>query len=610
MSQHDEHPGPTDREGGPRPPFIPRSQQDRPPQLSRALVAAGIGTSLGALAVTAYGFTIRVPNGGRAPDTLAPVTEFFVWCLILGSLTTVAVLGIGIGALLGRTVSHWAATLLAFTVAMTAWTYSSSVPASIVVRVSGLGAQPAPELAQLGWPLLVVAAALLLVGSVWAINTGQSVGRSLLTLLSPWTAAGVALSLVAGIAVAGWWWPRTQTHSATADHVAVAPLPTAVGTRVAYSIPVFDPEHVLAAGPGLLTYERDGAITAYDAATGAKRWHIAAEVFPKDCGLKAVRSTGNTAESVVIAQCMRPQLHEIAPVSPDNEPVLIGFDANTGEQLWLNDAGFELAHGVGASDTVVAVVRRAEEVGSLDPQTGVVRWVRPSDEGPCESTAHVINDQVVTGPCYGVDIRVADGYTGQERLISLPVALPVVATDLEVVPLGAYDGRLLLQTRSRLRIKPGAAGRERIGVLSVDIDTGAVTFINSDSESSRRAPVSGPLVQLGVGGRDGELWVEVFSLLSRTLTRVEGFSVSTSLIDGLAWAQIGDRMVTAAARDSKDIFIASAAADGTVIRTPSPCPQRVSGGRGAGIKAVPGATLVLCPPLGDDIHGWDILGMR
>ena len=69
-------------------------------------------------------------------------------------------------------------------------------------------------------------------------------------------------------------------------------------------------------------------------------------------------------------------------------------------------------------------------------------------------------------------------------------------------------------------------------------------------------------------------------------------------------------MVTAAARDSKDIFVASVAPDGTVIRAPSPCPQRVSGGRGAGIMAVRGATLVLCPPLGEDIHGWDILGMR
>lgn len=82
-----------------------------------------------------------------------------------------AALGIGVGALLGRTVSRWAAALLAVTVAMTAWAYISSVPASVAVRVSGFGARPAPELSQLAWPMLTVAAALILTGAVWAINT-------------------------------------------------------------------------------------------------------------------------------------------------------------------------------------------------------------------------------------------------------------------------------------------------------------------------------------------------------------------------------------------------------------------------------------------------------
>ena len=593
-----------------RAPVIPRSQQARPPALSRALIAAGFGINLGALGLLTYGFTVRVPHGGRAPETSSPVTEFLVWQLVLGSLTAVAALGIGVGALLGRTVSRWAAALLVVTVAMTAWAYMSSVPASIGVRVSGFGARPAPELAQLAWPMLAVAAALILVGAVRAINTRPSVGRSLLMLLSPWTAAGVALSLVAGLVVAGWWWPRTQTQPATADPVAVAPFPATVGRHVAYSKPVADPESVQAAGPGFVTFEQDGAITAFDGATGGLRWAIAPEVFPKGCGLKEVRSTGVTAGSVVIAQCMRPPLHSVPPVDTNPEPVLLGFDANTGEQLWLNDEGFALASGVGASDAVAAVVRRDQKVGSLDPQTGALRWVGPSDRRPCESTAHVINDQVVTGPCHGVKIRVLDGYTAQERLISLPVALPVVATDLQVLPLGAYDSSLLLQTRSRVRIEPGMAGRDRIGVLSADIDTGAVTFINSTTGSSRRSPLWGPLVQLGMGGRDGENWVEVYSLHARTLTRVEGLSVSAPRIDGSMWAQIGDHMVTAAAHDTDVFYIASVAADGTVTRSTSPCPQRDVGSRGPGIMVVPGATLVLCPSIDGAIHGWDILGMR
>lgn len=597
---------------GPWPPSIPRNQHARPPRSSRALIAAGIGTSLGAISLIAYGFTIRVPHGGRAADTMAPVTEFFVWYLVLGSLTAVAVLGIGISALLGRTVNYAAATLLAFTVAVSAWSYISSVPASIAIRVSGFGAQPAPELAKLAWPLLMLAAMLVLAGSVWAINTRQSIGRSMLTLLSPWTAAGIAVSLAAGLAVTQWWWPHTQTHPATTERIAIAALPTMAGSRVAYSIPVYDPDQIVPAGPGFLTYEQGGGITAFNTATGAPRWTVPPAAFPKDCGLDTVRSTGITDTSVVIAQCTRPQLHKIAPVSPNNEPVLMGFDANTGEPLWLNDDGFELPYGAGLSDTVTAVIRREEEVGSLDPRTGTVRWVKPNDRDPCARTVHVINSDIVLTPCYGnTDVRVLDGDSGQQRTINLLVYVPSNRSDLSFETLAVDAGLLILQSRRQVRASGYNGTRDEYGTWAIDIENDRVTAVPSVIGGAD-SPIPGPLLQLDSHTGPEGSWVEVYSLAQRRLVRVGGFSLaSITLVGGYAWAQIGDHKVTAAARDREsDYFIASVAPDDSVIRTPSPCPQRQFGGRGAGIMAVPGATLVLCPPLDDDIHHWDILGMR
>lgn len=590
------------------PPFIPRAEQPRPPRLSRALIAAGIGVSLGAIALIAYGFSIRVPHGGRAAETLAPVTEFFVWFLVLGSLTALTVLAIGVGALLGRNVSYSAATLLAATLAMSAWTYTSSVPASIGVRVSGFGARPAPELAQLAWPLLTVAAALILVGSMWAINTRQTLRRSVPAVLSPWTAAGVALSLLAGVAVADWWWPRTQTRVQTAERAALAPLPTSLGSDVAYSLPLYEPENLLPAGPGFVIFHPGGSLTGFDGPNGAVRWKATAQVFPDDCLLDTVRSTGISADAVVIAQCRRPRLHSVTATGGRGEPVLMGFDANTGQQLWLNDDGFELPSGSGRSDAIAAVVRREEQVGALDPRTGTVRWTRPLTEDQWAGWADVINDDIVLTPDYGdATVRVLNGDTGAERLIDLPVQHPSLAT----IPFAADAGLLIVQTRIQERaVNPADRPRDTYGTWKIDIATGAVEPIPSIYGANPDFPMPGPLVQLGSESRrDQPRYVEVYSLPQRRLIRVPDVSTSTGLVARYAWAQIGENLVTAADRATDAADLVTVAPDGTVTRTPSPCPVDRVGERGGGILPVPGATLVLCR-LTQDISGWDVLGLR
>ncbi|WP_241473874.1 outer membrane protein assembly factor BamB family protein [Mycolicibacterium neoaurum] len=587
------------------PPFIPRDQRPRPPRLSRALNAAGVGMSLGAIAVIAYGFTIRIPHGGRAAETLSPVTDFFILYLILGSLTALSLLATAVGALTGRTVSHWAATLLAVTVAMSAWTYISSVPASIGVRLSGLGARPARELAQLAWPLLTVSAALILAGSIWAINTHQTLRRTVLTLLSPWTAAGIAVSMVAGAAVAGWWWPHHQTHMNTAERVEIPALPTTLGDQVAYSLPLYDPENIQAAGPGFVIFDQGGAITAFDGATGAQRWKATANVFPDGCLLDTAQSTGISAQSVVIAQCRRPQLHSVTPTGGRGEPVLMGFDANTGAPLWLNDDGFELANDAGVSDTVTAVVRRNEQVGSLDPHTGSVRWTRPLHDKQWNGSVQVLNNDIVIPPYRGEPVRVLDGDNGDERLIDFPVD----TDNVELITLAADSGLLVVQTGTPTD-NPADYPRSTYRTWSIDIHTGAVEQIDSVYRGGRPDfPRPGPLVQLGTQGRDEQRYVEVYSLPQRRLARVIGVSTSTSMVGRYAWAQIGANIINPADQSTDAPTVITVAPDGAITHTPSPCPIEASK-RGGGILTVPGATLMLCPPTDQTSHGFDVLGMQ
>lgn len=394
----------------------------------------------------------------------------------------------------------------------------------------------------------------------------------------------------------------------TAERTALAPMRTSVGSQVAFSLPLDDPENILAAGPGFVIFQQGGSLTGFDGATGAQRWKAAAGVFPTDCLLDTVVSTGMSARAVVIAQCRRPQLLSVRPSGGGDEPVLMGFDANTGEQLWLNDDGFELPSGTGTSDTVAAVVRRKEQIGSMDPRTGTVRWTRPVTEDQWSGWALVIGDDIVMPPDYGNStVRVLAGDTGDERLIDLPTSHP----SLETMPLAADAGQLIVQTRVQGRaVTPTDRQRDTYGTWKIDIANGAVEPIPSIYGGIPDAPMPGPLVQLGSDGRDAQRYVEVYSLPQRRLLRVPGVSTSTGLVGRYAWAQFGENLVTAADRAIDVATLVTVAPDGTLTRTASPCPKPRYGQRGGGILAVPGATLVLCQAGDDPIYGWDVRGLR
>jgi hypothetical protein len=540
------------------------------------------------------------------------VGGFFTWYLVLAVIPTAVMCATGLAALAGRAdAGRYAAGVLAAAVALTAWVYTSSTPPSVAERISGPGARPAVQLAQVGWPLLSVAALLLLIGVVYAAGAGTSVRRAVLAVLSPLTVFGVVLSVGAGMVVATWW-ERGQVHPSTVEPVAVAPVPIVFGDSVAYTVRVADPINVVPAGPGFVVFEEGGGIRGYDGATGVQRWTIDPGVFPAGCGLETIRSTGIATDSVVIAECVRPRSLS-PPLDTSNynhvEPVLLGFDANTGQLLWLTDANFRLARGAGQSATVVAVTR-GDDVASLDPRTGALRWVRKANDYPCDGV-DVVTDDLVLDVCFnGTTLRVLDGMGGDERTIDLPVTAP--ASSYTSVQRVAADSGVLVLDVSMSRVGAEGGRTERRSTLAVDIDAGRITAVPSVTSGSHpRSPLPGPLLQLAYGGTPGQEWTEVYSLPERRLMKVQGVHAHSLAGDGQLWAQLGDRMVSAAADDAAGAFVASVAADGTFTRLPLPCPYRPEHrSRGAGVVPVPGATLVLCPPANEEFVGWDVLGMR
>lgn len=283
----------------------------------------------------------------------------------------------------------------------------------------------------------------------------------------------------------------------------------------------------------------------------------------------------------------------------------MGFDANTGTPLWLNDDGFELANDAGVSDTVAAVVRRNEQVGSLDPHTGAVRWTRPFNDNQWSGSVQVLNNDIVIPPYRGAPVRLLDGDNGAERLIDFPVD----SNEVEITVLAADSGLLVVQTGTPTG-NPADYPRSTYRTWSIDIDTGAVDEIDSVYRGGRPDfPRPGPLVQLGTQGRDEQPYVEVYSLPQRRLLRVMGVSTSTSLVGRYAWAQIGANIVNPADQSTDVPTVITVAPDGAVTHSPSPCPLEASR-RGGGILAVPGATLMFCPPTDQTSNGFDVLGMQ
>lgn len=578
------------------------------PRAARWLVALAVGTAVGATALAGYALSIRVPVGGRSAVVVASAGGWLTTSLVLAAIATIVAFALGAAALAGIDVRRWAAALLFGVVAIVGSAFLNSGPDDAAAALSGPGARPAVALSLTAWPLLAAAALVLLAGAVWG-RRGDGALRAATALLSPLLVVGLIVPAVVGVAVAKRW-DVGQVHPHTVPAITVPDYPTSLGADVAYSVRAEGPENVLPAGPGFVVFAEGGGIQAFDGATGAPRWNVPAEVFPRNCSLRGAHSTGTSADSVVVAECVRPQLQPPSGDYPDDdeEPVLLGFDANTGNVLWLNDQNFGLADGGSGSDAILAVARRGE-IGSLDPHTGAVRWLKPGNRHPCDKSADVVGDDVVVTPCWeDTTLRVFDGMTGDERDVPLPI-LPGAKPATTTVSMfsAATDGGVVVVTA---RIQRGPDSRDEYVTVAVDVTTDNVVAVGNTGDVSPRAPRPGAL--LGVSLVD-PMAAGIYRVAERRLVEIPALDVGSSYAgSGRTWAPLGDGMVTAAARDAdRNAHMATAAGDGTVTERSLPCPNAKAIDTEPGVVAVPGALLVVCPPsMGRALDEWNVVALR
>lgn len=583
------------------PSAIPAGDQRRW-SLSHALIAASWGFAIAAVALSMYALARRVPDG-LVSDRLAAATQ-----VLGGSLGAVVVTALvlstgGVAVLAGRTVAVKAAWALTIIAIITSFAFLSSLLRRATESVSGPGARPVVALAQVSWLMLAAAAVLLVAAATLA---QQQIRRPVRwALLLPLVAAGVVVALAASAGLVALT-QRAQPR-ATATAITVPDLPATLGTDPAYTLTTKYISWLVPAGPGFVM-DTKGAITAYNGADGGQRWSFPYKLFPAGCELWAIRSTGTTPDAVVIAECN----HDAGYGKPRTDPFLVGLDAMTGQLLWTLDKGWSLRSRILLpSNTVPVVSSDRNELGSLDPRTGAVRWTWSFDESDkqCSDTGYV---GALTGavmfavPCgAALRVHVFDVVSGADRVIDGPV--PQEFSDGKwVIEPHAIDGTVAV-VRIR-QVAPNASA-----VLSIDTAAGRVDALPvqylSDGDSARAGQYPGPVLQLNQGS-DPEPWVDLYRLSDRSTLHIVGLDTanggSYAPHTSMTWAHVGTQWVTAAGLDAEyNNLLVSVSPDGTVTRRPSPCGDDIGG-----VLPVPGAVLVLCQRSeGQTPAGYDILGL-
>lgn len=571
---------------------------------SHALVSACWGFVVAAVGLSVYGFVQRVPVG-LVSDRLGSATR-----VLGGSLGVVVVAAVvlsagGVAVVAGRVVAKKAAWALTIIAAITSFIFLSSLLRQGAEAVSGPGARPVVALAQVSWLLLSVAAVLLVAGAVVAQEQTRRAVKW--PALLGFVATGVVVALVAGSGVVALA-QRGEPRATTAAAIAVPELPATVGADTAYTVAAEHVDGLVPAGPGFVLVG-DGALNAYNGADGGQRWRFPLESFPAGCSLWSIRSTGTSADAVVIVECN----HDAGYGEPRTDPFLVGLDAMTGRLLWTVDKGWSLRSRILLpADTVPVVSSERNELGSLDPRTGAVRWTwsfGESDE-KCSATGYVgaLDGHVMyTVPC-GQPLRVYvfDAVSGAQRVIDWPVPQEFSGEEWTVEP-HAVEGSVAV-----VRLKQVVGNSS--AVLSIDTAGGQVELLPvkylSNGDSVRAGQYPGPILQTDRGA-EPEPWLDLYRLSYRSTVRAVGLDTfyggSYAPRTSVMWAEVGTEMVTAAAYDAEfNKLLASVARDGTVTRRPSPCGQDIGG-----VMAVPGAVLVVCQRSdGAKTVGYDIFGLR
>ncbi|TDZ82099.1 hypothetical protein DE4585_02628 [Mycobacteroides salmoniphilum] len=562
------------------------------------LVAASVGLSAGlasgAVLLGAYGFARRDPAGLHEVSVRNWAAGFVVLvtvaALVLAWLMRSALRGVDV---VGR--SAWLLTVVA-----AAGLYA------LLADLSGLAASThtAVVLLRLSWVWLLVAAIFVVAAVVAAVGRPDiaQVWRSPVTVVL--LALGVIFALGCGALAQA----RTKVVGITAAPVDIPATMSTVGDQIAYTVPTKDPSFIAPAGPGFVTLD-DQDLVGYAGDTGQQRWRLPFKMIAGQCEPSTVRSTGTSADSVVIAQCLQPNPSYSYPES-DRRTILTGIDAMTGRVLWANADSWRLRSTVVTGPDVVPVLRGVD-VGALDTRTGKVLWTKQFALRDCggniagagNKTQDIVYFPMCPGGANDVVLDVIDGRTGAERTLAVDHALvPEKVSRAQFV--AAAAGVIVINVAP-----PASAGRPVN--IAVDVDSGQSSpvpgdylFQKRDAHATGQYP--GPVLQINRDSDDTSVYVVGDR---RTVQTRVPIGLSEVVLDGQRWARVGDQLVTATAMTAGYRYLlAIVAADGTVTSRPSPCGAREPGG----VIPVPGAVLIACAHTDGKEYasGYTVVGLR
>ena len=562
----------------------------------RLTIAVAAGLALGALGLAAYAYLMRIPSG-QTGGYSAPAAHYLLISLIgvcVGGLATVL---LSRRALSRHHTAGWVSVLLAVVVAVAAYGVLAAEPSHRALLISGPGARPVAAIAQASWMVLAGAVLLLLAGATATSSSpARRPGRVSVTGLA---VTGVVLAVVTGVVVSSIS-SVGASSATTAARIPIPPIPTSVGDEVAYALKL-DSNWVLPAGPGFAAIS-DGAAIGYDGTTGAVRWRFPLRNVPAGCDRFSLFSTGTADDSVVVLQCSRPPNDQDADrYNPDREgyvSFLVGLDAVTGQQLWLNDENWRLQGRANVDADVLAAVS-PDRIAALDPRTGRPLWTKERPDDHCSSSVYQpIGASVVFVDACRKTVHTYDADSNNTIDLTRQPDFPGSEGHLDL--LAVDENTLLLQ----------ANDRNTRGNVLVSIDT-ATTQAHVTPAPYVRTPradalIPGPVIEL-----DDDYNAKTLTLYlpteRRTVT-VTGLNIDGDIREQ-QWARVGDEFVTAAAHQSyDDKQLATVPVTGGPAKTrPNPCGDRLGG-----VVVVPDAVLVVCANLSrsGSVTDYDVLGLQ
>jgi hypothetical protein len=569
------------------------------PRAGRVAIALGIGLALGAVALSAYAYAARVP-AGQTSVYLAPAGRMLLLSLIAVCIAAATTITVAVRATAGRSVGAYASTLAAGAAAIAGYGFLGSAPNGGALLISGPGARPVVVIAQASWVVIVFAALFVLAGATSALR-GAAADPPRRAAVAALVTTGLVVALTVGVAVPSFSGIGTSSAT-TAQPVPIPALPTDVGTNVAYKVNLRSTV-ILPAGPGFVATS-DGAVVGYDGTTGSQRWRFPLTALPARCGYKSTRSTGISDDAVVIVQCTRPpndtgpdQFYETDKA--DNVSFLVGLDAMTGEQLWLNDANWRL-QGRASGDNGVFAALSPNQVAALDSRTGKPLWTRDrTDDRDCRSRYDTADSRVVFLDACDATLHVYDG--NSDAVIDLKHQTGFPTDDPRVTFIAIDHDVVVVEAR----------GYRNYSMLSIDTKTKSVQPVSIDRVNTAvpdagSGLIPGPVLEISSDPRQHA--VSLLMTTERRVVHVTGLDMYARP-EEYRWARVGDRFVTAAAYQGQfeKLLSSASAGGGEATHQPNPC-----GRRSGAVLPVPGAMLVLCGNYSSDgaITDYDVLGLR